>query len=58
MERNWPKIISLHHVQQASKPLRNLLQPSQSSRKRKLIKPLRGLLEGNLKEKPRRIVDI
>jgi hypothetical protein len=31
------KIKVLHHLQQASKPLRNLLQPSQSSRKRKLL---------------------
>ena len=32
-----PKIKALDHLQQASKPLRNLLQPSQSSRKRKLL---------------------
>jgi hypothetical protein len=36
-KRKLPKIIALHHLQQASKPLRNLLQPSQSSRKRKLL---------------------
>jgi hypothetical protein len=32
-----PKIKALHHLQQGSKPLRNLLHPSQSIRKRKLL---------------------
>jgi hypothetical protein len=36
-KRNLPKIKALHHLQQASKPLRNLLQPSQSSRKMKFL---------------------
>jgi hypothetical protein len=59
-KRNLPKIKALHHLQQASKPLRNLLQPSQSSSKRKLlqIKPLRGLLESNLRETQGRILGI
>jgi hypothetical protein len=59
-ERNFRKIKALHHLQQASTSLGNLLQPSQSSKKRKLllIKPIRGLLESNLREIPRRISGI
>jgi hypothetical protein len=36
-EEKLPKIKALHHLQQASKPLRIILQPSQSSRKMKLL---------------------
>jgi hypothetical protein len=37
-KRNLPKIKALHHLQQACKPLRNLLQPSQSSREKNCFK--------------------
>jgi hypothetical protein len=36
-EEKLAKIKALHHLQQVSKPLRTLLQSSQSSRKRKLL---------------------
>jgi hypothetical protein len=66
-ERNLPKIKSLHHVQQAKNPLRNL-QPFQSCKKRNLpkikalhhlqqaSKPLRNLLQPSPSSRKRKLL--
>jgi hypothetical protein len=57
-KRNLPRIKDLHHLQQASKPLRNLLQPSHSNKKRKIAvnKTSKRDTIKQSKRKPRRIL--